>query len=238
MVITNIYLEEVISSRTEAERGEVDLLDPHSFLPIILASAADLASLMLKERGDGAAISVHPTLAAVKLRFPAGFSCTKEQCGAQLELVNDSAAGRCGNSVFAALHLVKQTLILEVDDGFMLAFAEKAARCYRHSLGESVAVPKGGAAADSEASAYARSRLYANSKTAACAHKPEARNALFRCLCLFSAEMIALTDAHSSAVRAALDACSSGALGSVDSAAMAAALLYAETPQKIKEIKE
>ena len=162
-------------------------------------------------------------------------------CGSELT-ADDVFCPKCGTKNVIATDAVSEATAVaaapEMTKEESIAFAEKAARCYRHSLGESVAVPKGGAAADSEASAYARSRLYANSKTVACAHKPEARNALFRCLCLFSAEMVALTDAHSSAVRAALDACSSGALGSVDSAAMAAALLYAETPQKIKEIKE
>lgn len=225
--------------RAEAERGEENQLDLHSFLPIILTAAADFASFIADKSGEGAAISVHPTLAAVKLRFSAGFSCSEEQCAAKLELFNeDPAAGYRGKCVFTALHSVKQTLILCVDDGFMLAFAEEAAHGYRHSLGETVAVPKGGAAADSEASAYVRSRLYANSKTVEHAHKPESRNALFRCLCLFSAEAIGLAGAHSSAVRAALDACIAGALGSVDSAAMSAALLYAEGPRKIKEIKE
>lgn len=211
-------------------------LDLKSFLPLVLNSAACFASMLKEDRNASCAVTVHSSLAALKLRMgSANGVIDTEQLSASFKMFKESNMSKfAGIDIFSGVRFKGQTLLAEIDDELLLAFANEAARGYSYSLPERVALPKAGAAADEEASAYARSRLYAASKTALIAHDPASRNALFRCLCLFSAS-IGLKAAHSSAVRASLDACEKGILGKVDSAAMAAALLYAEGPQNIKE---
>ncbi|MBR5949168.1 MAG: hypothetical protein IKZ82_11085 [Clostridia bacterium] len=215
-----------------SECGGDTRLDLNSFLPTVFSSARCFASMLCPEIVEGVKVAVHPTCAAVKLKYPSigleGFdrlaACFGEFCASGASKIEETP-------IFGSVVPGRHTLLLEIADGFLLAFAEEAALSYEHILPEKISIPVGGAAHSSDSSAYVRSRLYAVSKTALTEHESASLNALFRCLCLFSADALGLDSAHSSAVRASLAACERGDLGRVDSAAMAAALLYAEAPQ-------
>ena len=210
--------------------------DLKSFLPMVLSSAASFASMLENRSQASGALTVHPSFAAVKLRLgERDAAADPERVKASFIVFKESTMSKFdGIDIFSGIHFMGQTLLMDIGDELLLVFANEAAQDYRHSLPERIALAKGGAAPDEEASAYARCRLYAVIKTANLAHDPASKDALFRCLCLFSAEAIGLKGAYSSAVRAALAACERGILGKVDSAAMAAALLYAEGPQILK----
>lgn len=208
-------------------------LEPSAFLPAILDSAKCFAEMLYPESEGEYALSVHPSRAAVKLRARA---IAAEEDEAYLHRAFEAFGASDGSqydgiAVFSGLVFEKRTLLMVIGDEFLFAFARSAAADYSFSLPEHIMIPICGAAPGAEASAYARSRLYSGARAAKAAHYPQANGALFRCLCLFCADALDLSSAHASAVRAALAACELGALGKVDSAAMAAALLYAENPQ-------
>lgn len=205
------------------ERTRSIVANEFEFVNAVLTAAVNAA-----ERATAAPvrISLHARLAAVKLCG----QCLGED--RPLEALTNALKAECaayeGIPVFAGASAKKHCVLLELSTDFLDAFAEAAAN-YRHSLPELILINKPGIAAGSAQSAYARSMLYAYSRFDS--QKPRtsvAANALFRCLCLFSMKGKALAGAHEMAVRAVLSACEEGSVRSADSAAMAAALMYAE----------
>lgn len=133
--------------------------------------------------------------------------------------------------VFSKASVRASKLIFEVSRELLDAFAASAscAEANAFELPETVFIPKSGIAPDCEASAYARSMLNSLAHTAGAGQPNEASKfALMSCLMLFSLSGAALKNAHSAATRAVLRAVETGTLNEVDSAAMGAALKYAE----------
>ena len=198
------------------------------FLPMIIENARSLVKEIIKDCG-ALKVDIHPKIAALKLSCANGGADPLNISGLSLPQAN---AGDnftpCGIYIFSGIYAEGRGLRLELSSGFL----DACARCVpigAINAADEIAIPASGVAADGEASAYARMRLFAYHRTRAKREHTTASDlALFRCLCLFSLQGGKLASAHSSAVRAVLSACGEGSLGGEEAAAMASALLFAE----------
>ena len=139
-----------------------------------------------------------------------------------------------GTIVFEGIFVRKGILCFEPSAAFAEYCAElcidavgSAAPC-AFDVPEIILIPKRGVAVDREASAYARSLLIGCSKSREFSPTAQAKEALFRSILLNGSTAPASGSAVSAAVRSALEAYESGALGGVQALAMAASLGLAD----------
>lgn len=141
----------------------------------------------------------------------------------------DACCGQDDAWFFSEVRRFGAGVFCGISDELLGCFASAAGKEYVAQLPEELSVPVSGVAPDGEASAYARALLYTYSRSGASWRFTAAsRNALFRCLLLYSTPADELERAHSSAVRSVLLALNEQPLGGVNSAVMQAALRYTE----------
>ncbi|MBR3299127.1 MAG: hypothetical protein IKI64_07980 [Clostridia bacterium] len=194
-------------------------------MPELLEAAAIEAVSPLCD-GDSVPVSarIMPDRAAVlvHLRKRDAFTASSDTAGAAN--TSDQALA----AIFDEIVLRESFAICPIGDAFLEA-AASSIRDSGFSLPDELSVPPSGIAPDREASPYARSLLNAYVRSGVPWRRSDAsRNALLRCLLLYSAADAELESVHSAAVRAVLFALAGSPLGASCSAAMQAALRYAE----------
>lgn len=197
---------------------------------LISCAAREYAELYVaRPAGAGVRISVHPSAAA--MIASCGARAPRDGNGAFFlaELSKPQAFPRFGGmDVFSCAEARGSSLLLFIEPRLLEHFA-LIAPMQEDALPERIEIPARGTAADGGASAYVRARLKAYRKSGSgFAQNEAALGALFHCLRLFSTPREEMPRAHASAVRLTLAALDAAPLGGVNSAAMSAALAFAE----------
>lgn len=161
-----------------------------------------------------------------------GSAAGSEKYACPSESVERSEERGCASSkipIFSAAHVEGKLLVLDISNEYLDALLKKLPLENPFELTETVSVPRPGIAADRDASAYARSLLRSyGGRGGAKDRSPALGYALVSCLSLYCVDEAGLARAHSKAVRAVLSALGANHPSVEDSAAMAAALKYAE----------